>query len=259
MIYDRNTQSHQDHTADQTQGYAFTQKDVAEDNTDNRRGKMKYPHVAGDIALVEFGRYDKTDTGDDHPLIENTGCNFNVPLAIEIALENQTEEKKHRDAQCRLPEQQPAGMDALGQPFDIDQPQSQKKCTSQHQEISEEILKFLKYETLCEYKYHTQKRERHPQNFERLHSIAGKQEVRKYSDEKRMGGNQNGGAPGQGMMNTDIHKTDLDREKNCQQNQAAFFAGLHFQGNPFHIDPDQNNERAYNETDARQRKGGDSG
>ena len=70
MIYDRNAQSHQDHAADQTQGDAFTQKDVAEDNTDNRCGEMKHPHVAGDIALVEFCRYDKTDTGDDHPLIE---------------------------------------------------------------------------------------------------------------------------------------------------------------------------------------------
>jgi len=31
---------------------------------------MKHSQVAGDIALVEFGRYDKTDTGDDHALIE---------------------------------------------------------------------------------------------------------------------------------------------------------------------------------------------
>jgi len=94
MIYDRNARSHQDHAADQTQGYAFTQKDVAEDNTDNRCGEMEHPHVAGDIALVEFGSYDKTDTGDDHPLIEYTGCNFCIPIVNEIAVENLMSAKK---------------------------------------------------------------------------------------------------------------------------------------------------------------------
>jgi hypothetical protein len=60
-------------------------------------------------------------------------------------------------------------------------------------------------------------------------------------------------------MNPDIEKTDLGREKKCQQNKTAFFAGFHLQGNPVHIDPDQHNERAYKETDTRQRKRGDSG
>ena len=149
-------------------------------------------------------------------------------------------------------------MDALGQSFDIDQSQSQKKCTAQYQEISKQILKILKYETLCENKHHAQKRECHPQNFERLHSIAGEQDVRKYADEKRMGRDQNGGSPGQCIMNPDIEKTDLGSEKKCQQKKAAFFAGFHFQGNPIHIDPGQHNERAYKETDTRQRKGGNS-
>ena len=45
---------------------------------------MKHSHVAGDIELVEFGRYDKTDTGDDYPLIEITGCNFGIPLVTKL-------------------------------------------------------------------------------------------------------------------------------------------------------------------------------
>jgi hypothetical protein len=173
MIYDRNAQSYQDHAADQTQGYSFTQKYVAEDNADNRCGELKDPHVTGDITLVEFCQYDKTDTGDDHPLIEYTGCNFYIPLVNEIALENYAANKKHRDTQCRLPEQQSAGVDALGQSFDINQSQSQKQGTAQYQKISKQMLEILYHETLCEYKHYTQKRECHPQNFDGLHSIAG--------------------------------------------------------------------------------------
>ena len=66
VIYNGNTQSHQNHAGDQTRGYPFTQQDITEDNPDNRCGEVKNPHMAGHIALVEFRGDNKTDSGNGY-------------------------------------------------------------------------------------------------------------------------------------------------------------------------------------------------